>query len=142
MSHPIVVHLPGFSTPPKKADISAIWGGGRQNFTSLALQPLAAKRSRELIKRLAPDLPDEVSEKIAESAGGNPFFIQEMVRGLAERGLSGQAATVGALPDTVHAAVLARLDLLSKTEREVLQVASVASRTFTPALFKSVLPSL
>lgn len=126
---------------PELWDLRPSWGGGRQNFTSLALQPLSAKRSRELIKRLAPDLPDAVSEKIAASAGGNPFFAQELVRGLAERGLAGQAATTDALPDTVHAAVLARLDLLSRVEREVLQVASVANRTITPALFQRVLPA-
>ncbi len=126
---------------PELLDRRPNWGGGRQNFTSLALQPLSAKRSRELIKRLAPDLPDAVSEKIAESAGGNPFFAQELVRGLAERGLAGRSATTDVLPDTVHAAVLARLDLLSKIEREILQVASVANRTFTPTLFQSILPA-
>lgn len=126
---------------PELLDRRPNWGGGRQNFTSLALQPLSAKRSRELIKRLAPDLPEVVSEKIAESAGGNPFFAQELVRGLAERGLAGRSATTDVLPDTVHAAVLARLDLLSKIEREILQVASVANRTFTPVLFQSILPA-
>ena len=126
---------------PELLDRRPHWGGGRQNFTALTLHPLSAKRSQELVKKLAPDLPDAVSEKIAESAGGNPFFAQELVRGLAERGLAGQAATVEALPDTVHAAVLARLDLLSKVEREVLQVASVANRTITPALFQKVLPA-
>src|SRR5215469_1283921 len=117
------------------------WGGGRQSFTSLALQPLSAKRSLELVRRLAPSLPDTVCLKIADSAGGNPFFAQELVRGLAERGLSDGDTTGTLLPDTIHAAVLARLDLLSHTEREVLQVASVASRTFSPRLFQSVLPA-
>lgn len=126
---------------PELLDRRPNWGGGRQNFTSLALQPLSAKRSRELVTRLAPDLPEAVSAKIAESAGGNPFFAQELVRGLAERGLMGASATTDVLPDTVRAAVLARLDLLSKTEREILQVASVVSRTFTPVLFQSVLPT-
>jgi class 3 adenylate cyclase len=126
---------------PELLDRRPHWGGGRQNFTSLALQPLSAKRSRELLKRLAPTLPEAVSAKIAESAGGNPFFAQELVRGLAERGLADAAVTTDVLPDTVHAAVLARLDLLSRTEREIIQVASVASRTFTPALFQSVLPT-
>lgn len=124
---------------PELLDRRPNWGGGRQSFTSLALQPLSDRRTSELIKRLAPDLPGDVSMKIAESAAGNPFFAQELVRGLAERGLAGASATPDVLPDTVRAAVLARLDLLSKAEREVLQVASVANRTFTPALFQSVL---
>ncbi len=126
---------------PELLDRRPNWGGGRQNFTSLALQPLSPKRCAELVKRLAPDLPDAVSAKIAVSAAGNPFFVQELVRGLAERGLSGASATTEALPDTVRGAVLARLDLLSRTEREILQVASVASHTFTPALFRRVLPT-
>ncbi|MGH2481484.1 MAG: ATP-binding protein, partial [Ktedonobacteraceae bacterium] len=126
---------------PELLDRRPNWGGGRQSFTSLALQPLSAKRCVELVKRLAPDLPAAVSAKIAESAAGNPFFAQELVRGLTERGLAGASATTDVLPDTVREAVLARLDLLSKTEREVLQVASVASRTFTAALFQSVLPA-
>lgn len=126
---------------PELLDRRPGWGGGRQNFTSLALQPLSAKRSREFIARLAPELPAAVSEQIVESAGGNPFFVQELVRGLAERGLAGQSATTDLLPDTVHAAVLARLDLLSRIERDVLQVASVANRTCTPELVGSILPA-
>ncbi|MGH2482528.1 MAG: ATP-binding protein, partial [Ktedonobacteraceae bacterium] len=126
---------------PELLDRRPNWGGGRQNFTSLALQPLSPKRCIELVKRLAPDLPEEVSAKIAESAAGNPFFVQELVRGLAERGLAGASASAEVLPDTVRGAVLARLDLLSRTEREIVQVASVASHTFTPTLFQRVLPT-
>jgi class 3 adenylate cyclase len=126
---------------PELLDRRPNWGGGRQSFTSLALQPLSPKRCAELVKRLAPDLPDAVRTKIAESAAGNPFFVQELVRGLAERGLVGASATIEVLPDTVRGAVLARLDLLSRPERDLLQVASVASHTFTPALFQRVLPA-
>ncbi len=117
------------------------WGGGRQSFTALALQPLSAKRSFELVRRLAPQLPEAVGAKIASSSGGNPFFAQELVRGLAERSLVDASVDIDLLPDTIHAAVLARLDLLSKAEREIMQVASVASRTFTPTLLQSVLPA-
>jgi class 3 adenylate cyclase/tetratricopeptide (TPR) repeat protein len=118
------------------------WGGGRQSFTALALPPLSVKRSLELVRRVAPTLPEAVSMRIAANSGGNPFFAQELVRGLAERGLVDDAAVSGDfLPDTIHAAVLARLDLLSRTEREVLQVASVASRTFSPQLLQHVLPA-
>jgi class 3 adenylate cyclase/tetratricopeptide (TPR) repeat protein len=118
------------------------WGGGRQSFTALALPPLTVKRSLELVRRLAPALPEAVSIRIAANSGGNPFFAQELVRGLAERGLVADVAAAGDfLPDTIHAAVLARLDLLSRTEREVLQVASVASRTFSPKLLQRVLPA-
>ncbi|HET8844869.1 MAG TPA: AAA family ATPase, partial [Ktedonobacteraceae bacterium] len=126
---------------PELLDRRPNWGGGRQDFTSLALRPLSTKRSGELVKRLSPDLSEEVLAQIAERSGGNPFFILEMVRGLAERGLTNAGTTTEALPDTVHTAVLARLDMLSKVEREILQVAAVASRTFTLALLLRVLSS-
>jgi class 3 adenylate cyclase len=125
---------------PELLDRRPNWGGGRQNFTSLALQPLSVKQTAELIKQLTSELPEEVSRRIIENSGGNPFFALELLRGLAERGLAGSSATVDALPDTVHAAVLARLDLLSKIERDVLQVASVASRVFSFALLHGTLP--
>jgi len=125
---------------PELLDRRPNWGGGRQNFTSLALQPLSAKQTAELIKRLAADLPEDVSRRVIENSGGNPFFALELLRGLAERGLASSSATVASLPDTVHAAVLARLDLLSKIERDVLQVASVASRVFSSDLLRGALP--
>jgi class 3 adenylate cyclase/tetratricopeptide (TPR) repeat protein len=129
------------SSRPELLDRRPTWGGGRQNFTALALRPLSAKRTRELVKRLAPDLQTEVSARIVESAAGNPFFAQELVRGLVERRLTGAGVSTDQLPDTVRGAILARLDLLAKVERDVLQVASVASRTFTSALIQRVLSS-
>jgi hypothetical protein len=124
---------------PELLDRRPQWGGGRQNFTTLALQPLSAKQTGELLRKLAGQLPEQVYQQISERSGGNPFFALELLRGLKERGLVGSQAAVETLPDTVHAAVLARLDLLSKTERGVLQVASVASRVFSAHLLRGVL---
>jgi tetratricopeptide (TPR) repeat protein len=125
---------------PELLDRRPNWGGGRQNFTSLALRPLPARHTHELVRCLAPGLPAEVNARIAENAAGNPFFAQELVRGLVERGLTDPGISADVLPDTVRSAVLARLDLLSKIERDVLHAASVANRTFTAALMQSVLP--
>jgi hypothetical protein len=46
------------------------------------------------------------------------------------------------LPDTVQATVLARLDLLPRDERRVLQVGSVFGRSFRPAGIAAIEPSL
>ncbi|HEY1348589.1 MAG TPA: adenylate/guanylate cyclase domain-containing protein [Ktedonobacteraceae bacterium] len=124
---------------PELLDRRPNWGGGRQNFTSLALRPLPARRTLELVRYLAPDLPAEVVARVAENAAGNPLFAQELVRGLVERN-PGPDISTEVLPDTVRSAVLARLDLLSKVERDVLHAASVASHTFTPALIQNILP--
>lgn len=115
------------------------WGGGRQNFTSIALQPLTPAQTSDLVARLSSDLTPEMRRHIAERCAGNPFFALELARGLAERGLSGATATLDMLPDTVHAAVQARIDLLTKQERAVLQIAAVASRGIRPAMLHAAL---
>jgi class 3 adenylate cyclase/tetratricopeptide (TPR) repeat protein len=124
---------------PELLDRRPAWGGGRQNFTALALQPLSTKLTQDLIKQLTNDFPEEVRSRIVERSGGNPFFALELVRGLNERGMSGENAALDVLPDTVHAAVLARLDLLSRYERTILQVASVASRSIRPEMLRAIL---
>ena len=124
---------------PELLDRRPTWGGGRQNFTALALQPLTTKQTHDLLQRLAADIPATVRLQIIERSGGNPFFALELIRNLKERGLTGEAATLDALPDTVHAAVLARIDLLTKTERTVLQVAAVATRTIRASMLQVVL---
>ncbi|MBO0792469.1 MAG: AAA family ATPase, partial [Ktedonobacteraceae bacterium] len=124
---------------PELLDRRPAWGGGRQNFTSIALQPLTSAQMQDLLSRIAADLPQEVQQRIIDRAGGSPFFTLEMVHNLQERGLSGQQAAVDALPDTVHAAVQARLDLLTSCERDVLLVAAVASRGIRADLLQSVL---
>ena len=124
---------------PELLDRRPTWGGGRQNFTALALQPLSGKLTQDLIRQLTADYPETVRGKIVERSGGNPFFALELVRGLNERGMSGESATLDVLPDTVYAAVLARLDLLSRYERTILQVASVASRSIRPEMLRAVL---
>ncbi len=124
---------------PELLDRRPNWGGGRQNFTSLALQPLTAKQTHDLVEKLTSDLSESMRQQIVERSGGNPFFALELIRGLTERRLNGDEAPLDMLPDTIHAAVLARLDLLSPIEHQVLQVASVASRTIGMPMLQAVL---
>ncbi len=124
---------------PELLDRRSHWGGGQQNFTSVALQPLTPKQMRDFVSSIMKDLPLATRDQIVERAAGNPFFALELVRGLHDRGLTGKKATLDQLPDTVHAAVLARIDQLTAVERTVLQVAAVASRAFTLATLTEVL---
>ncbi|GAC1642203.1 MAG: hypothetical protein NVS4B2_31820 [Chloroflexota bacterium] len=123
---------------PELLDRRPVWGGGRQNFSALVLEPLNDVQTATLVEQLGAQLPESVRRRIAERSGGNPFFATELVRGLMERGTS---ADMDAVPDTVHGAVLARLDLLSPTERAVLQAAAIAGRAFSPAVLQALLPN-
>ena len=109
-------------------DRRAGWGGGRRRASSVFLDPLSAEQTRDLIAGLLPDAArvDELAPAVAERAGGNPFFAEEMVRLLAEEGSS----QTSDLPDTVQALLTARLDSLDPFERRLVQQASVVGRTF------------
>ena len=117
------------------------WGGGRRNFSSLALDPLGRDEAEHLIRALLAidDLPDHVRDRILERGEGNPFFLEEILRHLIDGGHvffedgRWRAATAVAeveIPDTVQAVLAARIDLLEPTAKRLLQGAAVVGRDF------------
>ncbi len=117
-------------------DRRAGWGGGRREATSILLDPLTVDQTRELVTSLLPAAAGDPSavSLVAERAGGNPFFAEEMVRRLAEEG--GEEAA--SLPDTVQALLAARLDSLEPVERRLVQHAAVVGRTFWEGLLSQI----
>ncbi|MBX5456674.1 MAG: AAA family ATPase [Thermogemmatispora sp.] len=114
------------------------WGAGRQNFLSLSLPPLTAGQLHQLLEGRAGALPSAVREAIVQRADGNPFFALELARGLLELQQQGRSLTESALPDTVHASLLARLDLLPAPARRLLQIASIAGQSAPRALLQAI----
>ncbi|HZR44331.1 MAG TPA: adenylate/guanylate cyclase domain-containing protein [Ktedonobacteraceae bacterium] len=108
--------------------------GGRPNFTTLALQPLGDKQIRELITGTGQSIPEGIRAQIVARSGGNPFFALELLHTFSEHNPNG--STIASLPDTVYAAILARMDLLTRQERSVLQAASVVGRAFHVGLLE------
>jgi class 3 adenylate cyclase len=104
------------------------WGGGRLDATSILLDPLTREQTREMIEALLPagGLGDDAVTAIAERAGGNPFFAEEMARRLADQ----SEGELVELPETVQALLAARLDSLEASERRLVQHAAVVGRTF------------
>src|SRR5215510_14797413 len=68
--------------------ICSDWGGGKLNAMTVSLQPLDPSSSAELISNLigGTGLPTEVSERLAEAAGGNPLFVEQMLSMLIDDG--------------------------------------------------------
>jgi transcriptional regulator with AAA-type ATPase domain/tetratricopeptide (TPR) repeat protein len=95
-------------------------------------------------ERLAPELQSLILDK----ADGNPFFVEELVRSLHERGViepRGADVVVSApvsdalVPDTIQDVIMARIERLAAEPRRVLAVASVLGREFTRAVLDRVL---
>ncbi len=142
------------------------WGGGRRNFTTIALEALSKEESSELVDALlnSEELPGVLRYTILNRAEGNPFFVEEIVRMLIDQGvllyedgrwhigeesenvlneLASPALPpedslldlhyvfpLPRVPDTIQGVLAARIDLLSQTEKRVLQHASIIGRTF------------
>jgi DNA-binding SARP family transcriptional activator/tetratricopeptide (TPR) repeat protein len=110
---------------PELAEQHPGFGAGVEGHASVSLRPLGEEHSRTLLERLAPAgrLPAALREEVVRRAEGNPFFLEELVLHLAGGG-------GGALPDTLHALLAARIDTLSQAEKQVLQQAAVVGRVF------------
>ncbi|HYY33918.1 MAG TPA: ABC transporter substrate-binding protein [Gaiellaceae bacterium] len=95
------------------------------------------------------ELPEQVAEILVDRAGGNPFFLEEALRDLVERGAlrreNGRYELAVGLdelrvPTLVQEALQARLDRLTPDTKEVVGVASVIGRTFGMPLLEQVAP--
>jgi predicted ATPase len=103
------------------------WGGGLVSATALPLEPLADRDSKHLAAELlAGRVEADDSDRLAETAEGNPLFIEELAAVLAER----SDRSVEALPTTIRSILEARLDALDPDERAVLLDVAVAGKIF------------
>ncbi len=108
------------------------------------LAPLAGADTAALLRHLAGSDPslDGLDGSIHERTGGNPFFIEEIVRELAECGyLEGERGAYrlarpiedAPVPPTVQAILAARIDRLDPEAKALLQVASVVGKELSEA---------
>ncbi|HET8525400.1 MAG TPA: adenylate/guanylate cyclase domain-containing protein [Actinomycetota bacterium] len=135
---------------PELAERRPGWGGGRRNVSTISLEPLSDTDARQLIRLLltVEELPAEVRQRILDRAGGNPFFLEEIVRHLIDDGLIARdgdrwRAAPGiqdiAIPDTVQGVLAARIDLLEPADKRALQRAAVVGRVFWPGPVRRLL---
>lgn len=114
----------------------------------VALQPLSGNAERELLHALVGPgtLPGDMEGRILESAEGNPFFLEEIVRSLADAGALVREdggwrfdhAVPVDVPPTVEKVILARADRLDTEDREVLAAAAVLGRQFSLPLLEGI----
>ena len=116
--------------------------------TEVTLEALTGRADRELLRALVGDgtLPGELEDRIVTHADGNPFFLEELVRSLADAGAVvregdgwrfDHEAPVD-VPPTVEMVILARIDRLTPACRDLLTAASVLGRQFGLPLLEGV----
>ncbi|HVS43857.1 MAG TPA: hypothetical protein VMU20_16510, partial [Candidatus Dormibacteraeota bacterium] len=131
-----------------RPEFSAAWMR-HSYYHHLPVLPLSAEAVAEMLTDLLGDDPSlaPLPAYLAERTGGNPFFVEEVVRALVEDGtLAGRAGDYrltrplehAGLPASVQAVLSARIDRLSAENKPVLQSAAVIGRTFAEAVLARV----
>jgi class 3 adenylate cyclase len=125
---------------PELLDRRPAWGGARRRISAMRLEALPpSDTSRLLAELLGAEVPDAIRDLVVGRAEGNPFFVEELIGTLIDRGVlahtngswSFGALPAGfAVPDSIQAVIAARIDLLPVVEKAALQAASVIGRTF------------
>ena len=118
-------HLPVVILATARAGLLERWRPtvDRSNQLILHLDPLNRDDTAALLEELASDLPVEVRELVLDRSGGNPFFLEELVRLFEEGGRT-------EVPHTLRGLVAARLDSLPALERKVIESAAILGRHF------------
>jgi class 3 adenylate cyclase len=121
---------------------------GRPHVTMLTLNRLPRRHGAEMIAHVTGGkvLPSEITDQIVEHTDGVPLFIEELTKTVVETGIVIEAGDhyamkgpVGplAIPTSLHASLLARLDRLAPT-REVAQIGAALGRQFSHELISAV----
>jgi eukaryotic-like serine/threonine-protein kinase len=116
--HPMFVLA--LARPDVSERFPRLWAG--RELHELRLGALSARAARRLVHEILGDAPDAVVGRLVDQAGGNPFFLEELIRAEVD-GRRGRT-------DTVLAMLTARLQAMEEEVRRVLRAASVFGEVF------------
>ncbi len=115
----------------------------------IRLEPLSEEDSRALVANLLEieSLPEGVRSVIMARAEGNPFFVEEVVRMLIDRGVivaqgnrwvATDEVSAVEIPESLHGLLLARIDQLPDAAKRSLRIAAVIGRQFPVRVLERV----
>jgi class 3 adenylate cyclase/predicted ATPase len=124
---------------------------GQPHVTLVALTRLARRDGTTLVRHLLAKtaaLPPEVVDEIVERTDGVPLFLEEVTKVVLEAALSNTAGGAVAafpssrlaVPPTLQASLMARLDRLGPAAREIAQVGAAIGREFSYELLFAASP--
>ncbi len=135
---------PGWKLISQSHDVAGVGA------TELHLAPLSDQDSRQLVSNLleVESLPENLRQVVLAKAEGNPFFVEEVIRMLIDRGeiaqreghwvVTREIQNVD-IPDTLQGVLTARIDRLPEEAKRTLQIAAVIGRKFQVKVLEKVL---
>jgi hypothetical protein len=144
-----ITELPVLLVATYRPEFQPPWVGGSQ-VTVIALNRLGRNEGATLVHRLAGNLgalsPDIV-EEIVERTDGVPLFVEELTKAVVEAGadrgnvpISAEPPSSLAVPATLHASLLGRLDRLGPAAKNVAQAGAAIGRDFSYELLSAAAP--
>lgn len=120
-------------------------------YLEIVLKPLNDGDTSALIAAhlRVEDIPAEARDLIMRKSDGNPYFVEEIVRALVEQGAiietehgrhwkPGAQLSDFAIPDSLQALLVARIDRLDEEAKATLQMASVIGRSFYYRILQAI----
>jgi class 3 adenylate cyclase/predicted ATPase len=143
-----VSHLPVLLLATFRPEFAPPWSGLPQA-TMLTLARLDRRTGAAMVESIAGNaaMSSEVAAEIAERADGVPLFVEELTRAVLEAGgrgegvektIAGAVSPSAAVPAALHAPLMARLDHLGQTPKEIAQIAAAIGREFSYELLAPV----
>jgi serine/threonine protein kinase/tetratricopeptide (TPR) repeat protein len=102
----------------------------------ISIAPLGKRASQELVRKVLGDVPQEKVDWLLDHAQGNPFYLEELIRAVAEQG---PAASV---PETVLDFVRMRFDAVGDGAKLVLRAASIYGQSFSAEGVKAIIAEM
>jgi class 3 adenylate cyclase len=138
-----IADLPVLLVATYRPEFQPPWVGQSQ-VTVIALNRLGRNEGATLVHRLAGNLgalPPDVVDEIVERTDGVPLFVEELTKAVVEAGADRGSASISvvppsslAVPATLHASLLGRLDRLGPAAKNVAQVGAAIGRDFSHEL--------
>jgi class 3 adenylate cyclase/predicted ATPase len=144
-----ITDLPVLLVATYRPEFQPPWVGGSQ-VTVIALNRLGRSEGARLVHQLAGNLgalPPDVVDEIVERTDGVPLFVEELTKAVVEAGTDRGYASISAVPPsslavpaTLHASLLGRLDRLGPAAKNVAQVGAAIGRDFSYELLAAAAP--
>ncbi|MFK7800264.1 MAG: tetratricopeptide repeat protein [Anaerolineae bacterium] len=122
---------------------------GLPYFTEIKIEQFSNEEAAMLIRFKLTQLyssfkiPQKLVDMVTTKAGGNPFYIEEILNYIRDIDLDihdAQSLAQVDLPDTIYSLILSRVDRLSHRQQVALRVASVIGRLFRSAMVWGIYP--
>lgn len=119
-------------------------------FSEISLNQFSKAEAETLIRLKISDffgdavLPDRFLKAVIDKAAGNPFYLDEIINFINDRGVDPSdtdALLALDLPGSIYSLVLSRIDALSESQKIAIRVASVIGRLFPAAVVWGIYPA-